>query len=59
LSGEQIQRSTPSQWHPAETADDIGDRIDRADFMEVNRLHRNVVNLGLGVAEQIERPERS
>ena len=39
-------------------ADDIDHRIDRADFVEVDRLDVGVVNLGLGRAQGLEDRDR-
>ncbi len=40
-------------------ADDIRDRIDRADFMEMNRLNRNVVDLRLRMTQQSKGLQRN
>ncbi len=41
------------------SADNINDRIDRADFVEVNVIGRRVVNLRLGLREHFEDCDRA
>ena len=39
--------------------DDIDDRVHCADFMKMNLVDRDIMNLGLGVAEQLEHTDGS
>ena len=46
-----------AQQVPADRrADDVGDRIDRADFVEVDLLDRRAVDLGLGLGQPAKDP---
>ena len=54
FNGEQTIVSTPSRSKPHAGAHDVGDRIHRADFVEMYLLDRHLVHRGLGLAQPSE-----
>ena len=40
--------------HPEHGADDVDDRVERADLVQVDALDRHVVNRGLGLGQPLE-----
>ena len=54
LSGEQTMRSAPNHSSAEDDADDVDDRVERADFVQVHLLDRHLVDRGLGLGQPLE-----
>ena len=54
FSGELMMRSASNHSSREHRADDVDDRVERANFVQVNLLDRNLMDGGFGLAETME-----
>ena len=54
FSGDTTIRSAPNHSMREHGADDVDDRVERADLVQVHLLHRHLVDRGFGLGEPLE-----
>ena len=59
LSGDETTSVGPEPFHGERRADDVDDRVEGADFVQVHLLDRHLVNRGLGFGQPAEQGDRA
>ena len=59
LSGDAVTRAIPSRLERVDRADDVDDRVERADFVQVNLVDRRTVYARLGLGQSPEQRLRA
>ena len=59
FSGEQTMRSAPDPFEGEHRADDVDDRVERADLVQVHLLDRHLMDRGFGLGQPLKQRLRA